>query len=142
MLIFKTLVNFFWMHLIFDLLRLEIYFIDRTLKNMINITLCTMLHIEILYLIDSYEEVFDKFWDKFLKKYSKKVSKVQVLKENKNLQFLVSLFFRSEVFERLLTTQKNWGWQWLLSCILEQFDVKRMIEIGEEQRSTKKHILF
>ena len=80
------------MHLVFDLLRLEIYFIDRTQKNMINITLCTMLHIEILYLIDSYEEFFDKFWDNFLKKYSKKVSKIQVLREKKITIFSEFIF--------------------------------------------------
>ena len=38
---------------------------------MINISLCTMLHIEILYLIESYEELFDKFSDNFLKKIIK-----------------------------------------------------------------------
>ena len=68
-----------------------------------------MLHIENLYLIDSYEELFDKFRDNFLKKYSKKLSKIQMLREKKNLQFLVSLFFGSVVFERLLITQKFWG---------------------------------
>ena len=65
-----------------------------------------------------------------------------MLREKKNLKFLVSLLFRSVVFERLLITQNVWEWQWLLSCILKKIDVKQMIKIGEEQQSMKKHIHF
>ena len=52
------------------------------------------------------------------------------------------LFYRIKMCERLLNMQKFWGLQWLLSDILQIFDVKHIIKIGEHQQSMKNRINF